>query len=474
MSNTHYTYSCSYRCSWMLFFALIFPLFAIGQSKEVLTLDQYIQQVKNYHPVINKSSLLVDQSYAQELQAKALFDPQVMMDSDRKELASKKYFDYQNYGVEMATRSPVMIKAGHDKVDGSFTNPELTTGGITYLGIELPLLNGFLMDQRRAALAQSRLFVSQSKAAKQAMINDLLLDAHIAYWQWASAYQQYDMLEQFLQNAQQRLGLMKDLFVNGDRAVADTVEASVQLDYVRLQALEAKMQLVNETFNLSSFLWNSNNLAYIVDEKYIPDTISFNGLTTTTEWTNENNSIANNPSLRLYDFKLSALQIDRKLKSQYLLPKFDLKASLLRRNNDFPLNADNFQSLDNYKIGFSVKYPLFARSARAQLEENKIKSSMVRLDLEQQKWEYNIKLKTLTNEYLTLKNQWTTNNGIIEKNTALRDLENLKLSIGESTLFLINIRENKMIESFTKRIDLTLKIYKTKSKMQWISGVWVQ
>ncbi len=458
---------------------IIMVLFAsqiilVAQNKEVLTIDEYIKQVKLYHPVISKSNLIVDQSYAQRLAAKAQFDPQINIESDRKDINQSTYYNYQKYGVELATQSPISIKAGHDKANGSFINPEFTNGGVTYLGIEVPLLSGFLMDQRRAALAQAKLFVSQSKAAKLVMINDLLLNAHIAYWEWAAAFSQAEILVKITENAKQRLELMKSLNENGERSIADTIEAAVQLDNFKLQSQEAKMELVNQTLNLSNYLWSKGNIAYIIDEKYIPDTIAFQFLINANELMLADVSIKGNPSLQLYDFKLSALQIDRKLKKQYLLPKFDIKASLLRRDADFPLRAENFELNDNFKLGFSFKYPLFTRSAKAQLQENKIKTNMVQLDLDQQKWEYTMKLRSLLNEYGVLKNQLTTVNDIIFKNTVLRDLENLKLSIGESTLFLINNRETKMVESFNKKVELSLKLHKTEAKIKWVSGTWVK
>lgn len=443
---------------------------SVAQQYKMLTLDEYIKQVKVHHPITRKASLIVDQSYAVELSAKAQFDPQLDINTERKDIDKKSYYNYQNYSLEMATKSPIMLKGGHDRVSGSFVNPEFTQGGVTYFGVEIPLLSGFMIDQRRAQLAQAKNFILQSKTEQDIMINDLLLEAYSAYWQWAASYQQKITLDKFITVAKLRVDLIKSLLENGDRSLADTVEAAVQYDYFKMQSIEANMQLINETFNLSSYLWTKDLLPYLIDEIYIPDTTMFNDINLGNVLTVNNPSISNNPLIKIYDFKLSALEIDQRLKKQYLLPKLDLKASILRRDGDFPIGPDIVQLNDNFKIGLSIKYPIFARAAKAQLQENNIKTQIVKLDLEQKKWEYNVKAQSLFNEYNRFYNQWITINDIIDKNTKLRDIENMKFSIGESSLFLINSRESKILESYNKKIEVSLKLHKTLAKIDWISG----
>lgn len=459
---------------WLLVLILLCNFNSIGaQQNKILTIDEYVKQVKMHHPVTRKASLVVDQSNAIELAAKAQFDPQLAINTERKDIDKKSYYDYQNYGLEMATRSPIMLKGGHDRASGTFINPEFTQGGVTYFGVEIPLLSGFMIDQRRAQLEQANNFILQSKTEQDIMINDLLLDAYTAYWQWAAAYQQKITLDKFLSVAKLRVDLIKSLLENGDRSLADTVEASVQYDYFKMQSIEANMQLINETFNLSSYLWTKDQLPYIIEEIYMPDTAMFNAINQGTALLLNNPSVANNPLLKIYDFKLTSLDIDQRLKKQYLLPKLDVKASIMRRDVDLATSPEIAQLNDNFKLGFAVKYPIFARAAKAQLQENKIKTQMVRLDFEQKKWEYDVKAKSLLNEYSRLYNQWATINDIIEKNTVLRDIENMKFSIGESSLFLINSRESKILDSYNKKIELSLKLHKTQAKIDWISGQWL-
>jgi outer membrane protein TolC len=463
-----------FKCKWLYVLILLYNNnYIFAQQNKILTLDEYIKQVKMHHPVTRKASLVVDQSMAIELAAKAQFDPQMAINTERKDIDKKSYYDYQNYSLEMATKSPIILKGGHDRASGNFINPEFTQGGVTYFGVEIPLLSGFMIDQRRAQLAQAKNFILQSKTEQDVMINDLLLDAYTAYWQWAAAYQQKITLDKFITVAKLRVDLIKSLLENGDRSLADTIEAAVQYDYFKMQSIEANMQLINETFNLSSYLWTKDQLPYLIEDNYVPDTTMFNAIDQGIAIMVNSASVTNNPLLKIYNFKLTSLDIDQRLKKQYLMPKLDVKASVLRRDGDLAFGPQNSQLNDNFKLGLAVKYPIFARAAKAQLQENNIKTQMVQLDFEQKKWEYDVKARSLFNEYNRFYNQWTTINDIIQKNTQLRDVENMKFSIGESSLFLINSRESKILESYNKKIELSLKLHKTQAKIDWISGQWL-
>ncbi|HAI85235.1 MAG TPA: hypothetical protein DCL43_16370, partial [Chitinophagaceae bacterium] len=75
-------------------------------------------------------------------------------------------------------------------------------------------------------------------------------------------------------------------------------------------------------------------------------------------------AITENPSLRSYDFKLNALNVERRLAFQSLLPYVDVKYNLLNKGY-YVLKDANAQLFENnYKWGLSVKMPLFLREGR--------------------------------------------------------------------------------------------------------------
>jgi hypothetical protein len=49
--------------------------------------------------------------------------------------------------------------------------------------------------------------------------------------------------------------------------------------------------------------------------------------------------------------------------------------------------------------------------------------------------------------------------------------EEIKFEQGESSLFLINSREIKLIETLQKQIEVTNKFYKAKYAVEWAAGL---
>jgi len=48
--------------------------------------------------------------------------------------------------------------------------------------------------------------------------------------------------------------------------------------------------------------------------------------------------------------------------------------------------------------------------------------------------------------------------------------ENIRFQAGEGTLFLLNARENKLLEALQKLIELKTKLYKSVIAVQWAAG----
>jgi hypothetical protein len=71
---------------------------------------------------------------------------------------------------------------------------------------------------------------------------------------------------------------------------------------------------------------------------------------------------------------------------------------------------------------------------------------------------------------MTLQNQVVLQNNHYDNCIKLLRAEESRLLNGESTLFVINARENKAFDSFEKLIDLKTKYFKTFYYLQWSAG----
>lgn len=448
---------------------------SIAQSNNpvVFSPQQFIEQVRQFHPIAKQAKIVVQKADAELLAAKGLFDPTAQLNAERKTFDGKNYFFYTNPEVKLPTWIGADFKAGLENNGGQFLNPEVTRSQSSYLGFEMPLARGLVMDKRRAAVEQARLFRSQSDQERLGIINDLLFDSYITYWEWAGAYQLYSIYSRFLEISRDRLRFVRIAFFNGDRSVMDTVEALTQVQNFEMLQANALMRFNNTRLELSNFLWEERDSAYIIPTNYVPDTTQFVVYQLADQLDNYvSRANQENPFLRMYDFKLDALEVERKLKFQSLLPYFNVKYNLLNQGYNVFRNFDAAALFtNNYKWGIDFKIPLFLREGRGDYRKAKLKIQETNLEVSNKRWQIENKVRFYYNEMTLLEKQLRITQQALNNYQILLRNETLRFENGESSLFLVNTRENKVMESMEKLVELRIKYYKSRYATEWAAGI---
>ena len=446
---------------------------SVAQPKlpQAFPLDRFIQQVKKYHPLAKQADIQVDKAIASLQAAKGAFDPAVGLDASRKTFAGKNYYYYTN--PQFTVPLPLGdIKTGIENNGGDFLIAEMTKGRSSYLGVEIPLARGLLLDKRRAVLQQAKILRSQSEQERLVMYNNLLFEAYVAYWQWAASYQQYIAYSEFTEVAGKRMRLVRIAFAAGDRAMADTVEAYTQVQHYELLQAEALLKLNSAKLEMANYLWFERYTPYELPDNYTPENLQLSD--------NQNfkgaadllaQSAAQNPVLQVYNFKLRSLEVEKKLKFQSLLPYFSVKANLLNKDH-YPLKdlTPNFLQ-NNYRWGVDFKIPIFLREARGDYRNAQLKIKETNLELINKRQQTENKIRNYYNEFSSLADQLRITRSISENYKSLLRTEEFKFAQGESSLFFVNSREIKVIEILQKQTELTLKYYKAKYAMEWAAGI---
>jgi outer membrane protein TolC len=444
-------------------------------AQKVLKLDDFLELISKNHPIAKQAQLRVDMSAAEFFAAKGVFDPILTNETAKKTLDGKNYYNYQDTELKVYTPIGLTAKTGIEKSAGMYTSNERTIGNLGYIGLEMPVLKGLLIDYKRAALKQAAIYQRQSEEEKRQTLNDLYLDAIQDYWHWTAAYQNLDLLNQNLGNAKNRLDLLRIAFQNGDKSMNDTLEAYTQVQNIELLYQEAQLEAQTSAISLAKYLWDENNSPYFLESNTIPDVVAF-GLVSIEDRTEELINLAKNqhPELGIYRFKMDALAVERRLKRQSLLPTANLKMNILSKNYyNFESAYSPFLS-NNYKFGFDFKMPLFLREARGDYQKTLLKISETNSIIGNKTWEIENKIRSYGVELNALKSQLNTTQSMIINYRNLLKNEEFKLQQGESTLFLTNSRENKWIESLLKNQSLKLKYLKSAYKQLWAAGVLVK
>lgn len=442
----------------------------------VFGLDEYLQWVIDYHPVSRQANLLRDQAESGLRIARGAFDPKWYADWTYKSFDGKNYYNLGESGIKLPTRLGWEIKGAYKIASGTFLNPEnnLPAIGQAVAGIRIPLLQGMITDPRRTALAQAKIMVDANEAARFNALNDLLAEAIKAYWDWALAYGQLEIARQATEIAGIRLDGLRESYLAGDKPAIDTLETYIQLQTRQFELAQASVSLQNSSLFLSNFLWGENESPLQLGDQAVPQdiqTLSAASIPFPNQDSLFQMLVSSHPVLQQYRLKQDILTLDRRLQVEMLKPRIDVEYNLLGNGLDL---VGQSLFLDNYMIGLSAEFPLFLRKERGKLEMTDLKLLDNQYTLQQKQLELNNKFNAYFNELVNLRDQIALYESVSNNYVALLDAEMIKFRLGESSIFLVNSRENKLIETQLKLVELKAKYLKNRYQVLWAAGVLPQ
>ena len=449
-----------------LFLLMFNQLFSQDKVESVMTLSEYLGYVKTYHPIVKQANLVINNSEAKLLKARGAFDPKIEVDFDKKQFKEKEYYNKLNGAFKIPTYYGLEFKANFEDNSGVFLNEEtkVPNDGLYAAGVSASLLKGLLINKRMAALKQAKFFVNQAREDQQILVNEILYNASLSYFNWLKTYNDKLVYDDFLQNAVIRFNNTKRAFEEGDKPAIDTLEAGITLNNRKLNLEKARIKLVKSSLELSNFLWLNDNTPVELQDNIVPDTTTLNNVDTTFNialFNDANFDVNNHPKIRSLEFKIKSLNIDKKLKMNNLLPKLDVQYNFLTQTP----RQGNSLNLDNYKAGINFKLPIFLRKERGDLKLAKIKLQDAKLENEATKVTIKNKVNAVQQELesFAIQSDYITN--IVKDYGILLKAEERKFFLGESSLFLVNYRESKLIEIKLKAIELENKFFKSKANL---------
>lgn len=177
------------------------------------------------------------------------------------------------------------------------------------------------------------------------------------------------------------------------------------------------------------------------------------------------------PELNLYSFKLNTLDIERKLKFQELLPKADVKYNQLGKGYNIASTAAKTLFDNNYRFGISISVPLRLSQGRGEYKMAKLKITETKLQQSQKEIEIINKVNNYYNRLVNYKTQVNLLQKTYANFLRLQQGEEVRFFNGESSLFLVNTRENKTLETLLKLTESTIQYNKTALGLQWAAGL---
>ena len=432
----------------------------------VLKFSEFIGYVKCYHPIAKQAELTIDAAQANLMRSRGGFDPKIEVDYGRKQFKGTDYYDRLNATFKIPVWYGVDFKGNFEQNDGEFLNRSETvpTAGLYSAGVSVSLGEGLWINERMATLKQAKFFNEQSMADRDIRVNQVLFDAAVAYFEWMKAYRDLRVFSDFLGNAQMRFEGVKASARAGEVAAIDTVEAKIAVQNRMLELEQSKLDLMKTGLDLSTFLWMGDNIPIELQPNTVPDTLLVNDVDVALNIQGQSLdefTVDNHPKLKSLRFKIEGLGVDKNLKTNKLLPKIDLEYNFL---TETPEVINTFET-QQYKGKVSFRMPLFLRKERGDLKLAKIKLRDAEFELDNAEIQIRNGIQAIFNEMEGLQTQTGLIDDIVINYGILLSAEERKFGFGESSLFLVNTREVKLIDAQLKRNLVQNKYLISKAKL---------
>lgn len=457
---------------------LLSPSLALAQPAETdapaLTLERVLGSIEQTHPDVGQAQAKIASSRGSLLSSRGAFDLQARAGGEVYWPGKKAYGLLDTtlfqpttlWGLELfgGWRTSVLnevpdykdqfkVKADKDTT-GLKAAPQMPLPGQVHAGVAVPLLRDGPIDKRRAGIAKARAKLDGANASFDAKLLALQLKGAQAYWDWVAAGLELEIARELLAQAQQRNEQIAERVRRGELAPIELLENQRAILKREGGVVKAQRKIQKASIKLSLFLRqpppeddpDQPPAPVRPDEARLPD--GWPGLTLPTEAQmidRARQAARALPTWREIEAQREAALVERDLAQNQLTPELDLMLAAAQQIN--------FAALPELMVTLNFATPLQRREARGELEQADAELVRLRAAQRQLTDQAEAEARDAYSALRAAQAQVDLAARELEVARKVEQAEKTKLELGASTLFIVNLREQKRAEAAQRLID---------------------
>ncbi len=442
-----------------LMLAVLAPVQA--PQADTLTLAAFLAEVRAHHPVARQATLLEERASAEaQVAVGRLFDPVLSASWDRKQFGGSEYYNYLEADLRVPTPLGVDVTLGLDRTRGTRTGADRYTpdAGTVSLGLSVPLGQGIVSDRRRAAAAEARALRDAAVGEGAAARNRLLYEATIAWADWHAATSVATLATEGVRLAEVRLDATRQRVLAGDAAPIDTIEASLEVARRRAANAFATADLVAARETVEAMRWDAVGAPVALADAMRPGALSVDPPPNDTQlaaWLEEARRA--HPEVRRTAGRADAARAARRQALVELLPDVTAKVARLADRDALEGLSGFPEAGGNYSFGLKASTSLLLWSERGQASAAAARLESADLGVADALRRMTAAARTaaamLEAASVARENQAVA----VRYARRLLEAEVTRFDAGESTLFLLNLRERTLLDESARLADTEAK-----------------
>jgi outer membrane protein TolC len=441
-------------------------LFRLFLSFQLASADvsetEIVKHVLSTLPTVQMAQDDVSISKAEEKFAEGAFD--IFLQGQYSNLEGDYNYDFlQTQIVKPTAIFGLDLYAGFRKSDGIIPvyDGQLDTlsDGEFNFGFKLPLLRGFMIDERRALLSKNKLVVKQRQYQLFATeLEQVRLSLH-RFWDWRLSAQRFAINRDLLTIAKLRDQWLAKRMKAGDVAKFER-DDNQRTILLRESLLLQAEQTLNQTLAELEFYIDDKDIRRRL-ETTASEKIDFVMPEDISKYTGKPDSLVdlafvNRPEFKALNLQKDQLKIDGELQANRFLPRLDVEGQFSRDRGQGSSTLDE----DNAKISLQLEIPLQYRRIRGR--EEQIEGSISRVNNQ-----YRAMLQRIRADIVTTQKNLSVSlqrRSLAEQELklarVLEDGERKRLRQGETNILIVNLREQATAEANFRYAEASVEAIK--------------
>ena len=319
--------------------------------------------------------------------------------------------------------------------------------GEAVLGFTVPLLRNRDLDQRRADRQSATLGYSVAEQGLSKARLSFYKDALGEYWEWVAAGRQMAIARSLLDIAVARDQQLADSIALGQTAPVERTDNRRAILQRQSALISAERQLQLQAIDLSLYLRGVDGTPVRPDVTRLPELPRPAAATLPDERGLIETALTRRPELQALRLKRDQVEVDLRLATNNRLPSLDFS---VETNRDFGSAVKGAGS--GTEAGISFTFPLQNRKASGKRGQARAKLAAVSADL---RWAEDRVRADVQDAVSALRAAGGTLDIVAQEVAVARELEGLerdRFALGDSTQFLVNLRELATVDAQLREV----------------------
>jgi outer membrane protein TolC len=426
-----------------------------------LALSKVLDSVNRNYPPLRAALLERPLAEADLLTATGRF---VLLLRARLEVPQFGFYDNERFQITVeqpTTLWGATVYSGYAQSTGRFPDydgKQVTNAAGQYiLGGRVPLARDRAIDARRAELAQRQIGVRLADLSIDQQRIAIIQAATRRYWDWVAAGRRLAIARSLLDVAQQRDSILTEAVRLG------ALPQFEQLDNQRLvfqrqnNVVEARRSIENASIELSLFYRDGQGLPLLAQEGQLPPGFPDPGALGEQQVLEDLDAAQRRrPEIMRLVFQRNQVGIDKKLAQNQMMPNVDLFTEYSRElGNGLVQRGPN-----DVRAGIIFDLPFQRRSARSRVQAADARLQQIDQRQTFQRDQVTADVRDAASAVKASFERAQVLHEELKVTRQVEEAERLRYELGDSTLFVLNLREQSTAEAAVREANALADYYR--------------